>query len=127
MKRTALSMLGVLLLTLGTATAQQSIKYAFVDADCKPGFEVAPDISQKRVLTSIKTFDFEDPAQALFAEDQVKAHFKSIIEELYPASLNQFKGVYVYMLNSPEDATAKREKLLADYREQEILLIDLEL
>lgn len=125
MKSAALSFVVVLVVSLGTAMAQHATKYAFVDANCKKGFEVAPDANQKRIITNIKVFEFEDPAQALFAEDHIKSAFKAVIQEQYPASVNQFNGIYVYMLNDPDQAKEKRDNLIADYKKKGIHLIDL--
>lgn len=126
MKRTAISFVFVLIISLGAAAAQHAARYVFVDADCKQGFELAPDANQKRIITNIKLFEFEDPAQALFAEDHIKSEFKKVIQALYPTSINQFEGIYVYMLNDSDQAMEKRDELIAEYKNKNVHLIDLE-
>jgi hypothetical protein len=105
---------------------QGAVKYVFVDADCAAGFEALPETDQKHVLTNLKEYSFDDPGQVLFAEDEIKGLFKAAVKDQYPNSLNQLDGIYVYMLNSAEEAREKMEALVEKYRSEGIALIEME-
>ena len=127
MRRLAAFTILLILLIGNDGYAQESIRYVFVDAKCAAGFEALPDADQKHILTSIREMTFDDPAKVMFAENDVKGLFKAAIKDKYPDSLNQLEGVYVYILNSAEEARVSKDQLADKYRSRGIALIEMDL
>ena len=106
------------------AFAQQTItRYAFVDADCKPGFAAIESGSAKHVVSNVFAIELE-PAALLSAEESIVGQFRKAIDEAYPGSRNQFNGVYVYLFSDLNSAEQKREAKLAEYLSANIGLLD---
>jgi hypothetical protein len=112
--------------TFGRAQSSDT-RYVFVDADCKQGFELLPDARRKRIITSITERDFKESIELLEAQEEIKGDFLAAIKEKYPASINQFKGIYVYMYMTREEAEAKKAELKDLYKRRGYKLIDFEL
>ena len=118
----------ILALTATFGRAQSSdTRYVFVDADCKQGFELLPDARRKRIITSIAERDFKESIELLEAQEEIKGDFLAAIKDSYPSSVNQFKGIYVYMYMSREEAEAKKEELEELYKRRGYKIIDFEL
>jgi len=126
MKKIVFVILMVLSGNLLVSAQEKAVRFVFVDADCKPGFELMPQADLKHVITSIKLMEFDNASQVLFAEDEVKNEFINSIRETHPGSVNQFNGVYVYMLNSQEDAELKKKSLTDRYGAEGIEIIEID-
>jgi hypothetical protein len=118
-------LLGLIFWTVAAHAQEKSVRYVFVDGDCKKGFELHSDVDKKHVLTEVKLVEFDDASSILFAEEEIKGQFLSQIRELYPSSANQFKGIYVYMLNSLKEAEQKKEDLESKYEEEGVMILEL--
>lgn len=119
-----LIILAILTLSVLPAFAQQTItRFAFVDADCKPGFAAIESGSAKHVISNVFAIEME-PAALLSAEESIGGQFRKAIDEAYPGSRNQFNGVYVYLFSDLNSAEQKREAKLAEYLSANVGLLD---
>jgi len=122
----------LILLVIGLSTtfgkAQSTdTRYVFVDADCQKGFELLPDAKRKRIITTIAERDFVGSIELLEAQEEIKGDFMALIKESYPGSINQFKGIYVYMYKTLDEAKAKQIELEDYYKRRGYKIIDFDL
>ena len=127
MKRLLLIWLVVgLTATFGKAQSTDT-RFVFVDADCQKGFELLPDAKRKRILTTTVERSFVGSIELIEAQEEIKGDFMALIKESYPESINQFKGIYVYMYNTLEEAEAKKTELDDYYKRRGYEIIDFDL
>lgn len=118
----------VLSLSVSFGKAQSTdTRFVFVDADCQKGFELLPDAKRKRIITTIAERDFVGSIELIEAQEEIKGDFMALIKESYPGSINQFKGIYVYMYNTLEEAKAKQIELEDYYKRRGYKIIDFDL
>jgi hypothetical protein len=89
---------------LGQNVVQNEVRYIFIEAPCKTGFNANNGFNQNVLLTPVFKEEFENAFEVVNAEPELIKEFEVALEKSYPNSRNDVKDILVYMLTSEKEA-----------------------
>lgn len=112
---------------LGQNVVQNEVRYIFIEAPCKTGFNSNSGFDQNVLLTPVFKAEFENAFEVVNAEPELIKEFEVALEQTYPNSRNQIKDILVYMLTSEKEAKALYKRKLNQFEALKTGVIKLKL